>query len=280
MRKLETRLAAVLLVLPTVLLVAAPAAGQRGVLGEVVAVENRAEFSLRDAPLRPLRPKMPMVREMRVVTFTESDALMAYDHPRAMLFLGPETEFLVRPPAAADEYRCPDAELVDRLADLEQTRGELRLVRERARESCPLRVLTQVAVIVVTGTDFTVRADPADGTTVVSVAEGSVDVYRRDPETGEAVGDPVELQAGEVSVVAPGRAPSLPAPADPGTSLLSPATEAGGLTDPLGAPYPPGLIRGTVDLIEFCLLVDFDNVVCRSLRAEDEEGPPGVAPQN
>ncbi|HEX6200419.1 MAG TPA: FecR family protein, partial [Thermoanaerobaculia bacterium] len=248
MKILGTRLAVAPVLLLAAALGAAPAAAQGGILGEVVGVENRAEFSLRGAPLRELRPKMPMVREMRVVTYTDSDALMTYDHPRAMLFLGPETEFLVRPAAAADEYRCPDPELVERLADLEQTRGELRVVRERAQDACPLRLLTQVAVIVVTGTDFTVRVDPADGTTVVAVAEGSVDVYRRDPDSGEPRGEPVGLEAGDVSVVAPGRAPSLPAPADPGPSLLSPATEAPSLLEPLGAPYGPGL-EELVDLI-------------------------------
>ncbi|HLE85003.1 MAG TPA: FecR domain-containing protein, partial [Thermoanaerobaculia bacterium] len=177
-----------LAVLALALGTAAPVAAQQGVLGEVVAVQKRAEFSLRGQPLRGLRAKMPLVREMRIVTFVDSDALMAYDHPRAMLFLGPETEFVMRPPSAAREYRCPDPELVERLADLEQARGELRLVRERARSECPLRVLTRVAVIVVVGTDLTVRVDPADGTTVVSVAEGAVEVYRRDPETGEPTG--------------------------------------------------------------------------------------------
>lgn len=252
MRRSTARSTATLLIFSaTAALGARPAAAQEaqgGILGEVVAVENRAEFSLGSASLQPLRPRDPMVREMRVLTYAESEALMTYDHPRAALFLGPETEFLVRPPSEAQEYRCPDPELVARLADLEETRGEIRLVRERARESCPLRVLTPAAVVVVTGTDLRVRVDPADGSTVVSVTEGSVEVYRRDPANGLPTGKAVHLGAGDVSVVAPGRAPSLPAPQDPSTSLLSPATEATALPEPLGSPYP----AGCVDLREFC----------------------------
>jgi hypothetical protein len=256
--------AATLAVLALGLGPAAPAAAQ--VLGEVVAVHNSAEFSRGDGPPRGLRPKMPLALDMRIVTFVDADALMSYDHPRAMLFLGPETELVMRSASAAlADYPCPNSELVDRLADLAQEKGAVRVVRERAPEGCPLRVLTQVAVIVIDGTDLTVRVDPADGTTVVSVAEGAVDVYRRNPETGEPTGEPVRLEAGDVSVVAPGRRPSLPAPADPGVSLQSPAVQAEPLPDPLGAPVPPR----DMDLDDLCTTdVDIDDVppFCRIFR--------------
>lgn len=223
---------------------APPASAQDGtVLGAVVDFREDAKFSWGDEPLESLRVSQSLVHGMKIVTYLEGEALMTYDDPQAMLFLGHETTVVMRPRAAIlADYPCPNPDLVERAADLSQERGELRLVRKRAPEACPLQLLTRVAVIVVVGTDLRVRVDPADGTTVVSVAEGAVEVYRRDPETGEPIGEPVRLEAGEVSVVAPGRRPSLPAPADPGTSLLSPATQAPPLGDPPGAPIPPGTI--------------------------------------
>jgi hypothetical protein len=88
-------------------------------------------------------------------------------------------------------------------------------------------------VVGVKGTDLRVEVDEPTGATTVTVTEGIVTVRSK-------AGGEVTVRAGQRTFVAPGRAPELPSPLDPGSGALSASAGGPAFTPPQGAfPEPP-----------------------------------------
>lgn len=194
-------------------------AGER--VGEVVGlVSPVTETTLADDSSRALALLDPVRLGTRIATGAEAELRMVLD-PKASLELGPEDEITI------------DRMTVDEATG--RTEGTVSLLVGRLRlfisdlfgagAEMDVDVDTPTATIGVKGTGVVIDVAPR-GTTVVWVLEGRVEVQAK------AGGEVLELEEGELTVVAPGRRATPPTPFEPGSG----ATDPGALPAPLGTP--------------------------------------------
>jgi hypothetical protein len=196
------------------LVLAVPALGE---VGEVVLVRNSVLGTLHSGPTKPLAVGDGLALGLRVETGADSAAKMTFD-PSGSLTLGSRARVTL------------DAARVDQVTGRSESAlsvlgGAVRLALGKLFKG-DVAIDTPTAVVGVKGTDLRVEVDEPTGATVVTVTEGVVTVRSK-------AGGEVTVQAGQRTFVAPGRAPELPSPVDPGSGTLS--ASAGG---PAFAPPP------------------------------------------
>ncbi len=182
-----------------------PAAAKEGKVGEMVRIRNEV---LGREPSVATSSRMqvldPVVLNMEIETLEDALAEMVFhvEEPGKLdgsLHLGPETKIVI------DEGVVSPGGETSLLSELF---GKLLVVLSPSAKR-KIEVKTPTAVIGIRGTLVGITVDPDDGSTRVSVFEGSVEV--------EAVagGARQVVKEGFRTVVEPGRRPSLPTPLDP-----------------------------------------------------------------
>lgn len=206
------------LVLPAM---AAPVRAQGERVGEVVSlVSPVTETTLADGSSRDLAVLDPVRLGTRVATGPEAEVFMTLE-PKGTLELGPEDRITI------------DRMTVDEATG--RTEGTISLLVGRlkvflsdvfgAGAEMEVDVDTPTATIGVKGTGVVIDV-ASRGTTVVWVLEGQVEVRAK------AGGEALELEEGELTVIAPGRLATPPTPFEPGSG----ATDPGALPAPLATP--------------------------------------------
>lgn len=216
------------LALATVLagLAAAQAASASGV-GEVVLVRNVVQGTPPGGSAKALSAGDGLALGLRVETGADSAAKMTLD-PRGSLTLGAKAKVTLT--ASLIDQATGRAE-----STLSLLGGALRLALGKLFHG-EVDVDTPTAVVGVKGTDLQVEVDEPTGTTIVTVTEGVVSVRSK-------AGGEVTVAAGQRTVVAPGRAPELPSPVDPGAGALS-ASAGGPAFTPPQATFPESPLVG------------------------------------
>ena len=222
-------------------LAAAPGKGQGEQggerVGEVVSlVSPVTETVLADDASRELAVLDPVRLGTRIVTGSEAEVFMTLE-PKGTLELGPEDRLTI------------DRMTVDEATG--RTEGAISLLVGRVKlfisdlfgagAEMEVDVDTPTATIGVKGTGVVIDVAPR-GTTVVWVLEGEVEVRAK------AGGEALELEEGELTVIAPGRLATPPTPFEPGSGATDPgalpaplATPPEGTGDPSLFPRPPQL---------------------------------------
>jgi hypothetical protein len=162
-----------------------------------------------------------LVLGLRVETGADSAAKMTFD-PSGSLTLGSRARVTLDA-ARIDSVTGRSESALSVLA------GAVRLALGKLFQG-DLSVDTPTAVVGVKGTDLRVEVDEPTGTTRVTVTEGVVTVRSK-------AGGEVTVRAGQRTLVAPGRAPELPSPLDPGFGTLS-ASAGGPAFTPPQATFP------------------------------------------
>jgi hypothetical protein len=201
---MTTRLFASIL---TLLLAGAPALAD---VGEVVLARNDVRGTPAGGATKALAVGDGLALGLRVETGADSAAKMTFD-PRGSLTLGSRAKVTLDA-ARIDSVTGRSESALSVLA------GAVRLALGKLFQG-EVSIDTPTAVVGVKGTDLRVEVDEPTGTTRVAVTEGVVTVRSK-------AGGEVTVRAGQRTVVAPGRAPELPSPIDPGSGTLS--ASAGG----------------------------------------------------
>jgi hypothetical protein len=190
-------------------------------VGEVVLARNDVKGTPPAGATKPLAAGDGLALGLRVETGADSAAKMTFD-PSGSLTLGSRARVTL------------DAVRVDQVTGRSESAlsvlaGAVRLALGKLFQG-DVAIDTPTAVVGVKGTDLRVEVDEPTGATVVTVTEGVVTVRSK-------AGGEVTVRAGQRTFVAPGRAPELPSPLDPGSATLS-ASAGGPAFTPPQATFP------------------------------------------
>lgn len=191
----------------------APLIAQEAVGTVIDKVGELTETRLPDGPAQPMNPSDPVLLETRLDTGILSSAKLLFGREQVL-------EMGSRAAVAVRREELPEGDVEHQFSQLS---GDIRYFFATLA-SPATRVETSETTLIRSGTAFVVRAERRK--TTVWVLEGRLEVQ---PKHG---GSPVQVDAGEMTVVRRGRGPTTPAPFDP----KSGATGSGALPPPFDRP--------------------------------------------